>query len=122
MKKIEQIIKEIQLHIDNEEFNEMIAEKVWDVWRYTRNKESHEWVERQIAYTKNLKRYLSPEEKKKMEDSHVFQVTNDGYEHEECIRCGMDENRISDWPQYCDNLPCEGCGEHDNFHICDCGE
>ncbi len=65
-------------------------------------RDDENWVRRQNRYDKNLKAQLSSEEKTKMEKSHCWIEKNDGWEHEECAWCGLDEHSMFNTPQYCD--------------------
>ena len=52
MKKQEQLIKELQMLVGNAELNDIIEEKMIDMWRDARRDCDSEWVKRQEDFNK----------------------------------------------------------------------
>ncbi len=102
MLKLEQLKKELKALVGNPDLDSVIEGKIDDAWREGKNDSDENWVKREDRYNKNLKAQLSPEEQGKMEKSHCWQQINDGWEHEECVWCGLDEHSMFNTPQYCD--------------------
>lgn len=102
MQKLEQFKKELKALIGNPDLDNVVDGKIDDAWREGKNSSDENWVKRQNRYDKNLKAQLSSEEKTKMEKSHCWIEKNDGWEHEECAWCGLDEHSMFNTPQYCD--------------------
>jgi len=95
MKKIEQLIKELQMLIANPEMDKIIEEKLWDTWRDAHAEATKVFVERFNRIAKNLKEGLSEEEKKRMEETHFF------WEEDACHYCGISQYEMYDFPQFC---------------------
>lgn len=103
MRKLDQRILELQAVIGNPDFDEIIREKLIDVWRDTRNDYDHEHTVWQNEYLKRLNAGLTKAEKTRMEESHRWIMTNDV--DEECGKCKLDMNWFYNWPQYCEPEP-----------------
>lgn len=101
MKKIEQLIKELQMLINKPEMNKIIEEKMMDMWRDARNDATQEYIARQEVYEKNLIANLSEEERQRMAKSHHFTQTSDYGDEEKCYKCDMDTLDFERCPQYC---------------------
>ena len=101
MKKIEQLIKELQMLVGNEEMNTVIDEKLWSAWRDARQDCDKEWILRHEAYWNNYKKWLTNDDIERMSKSHHFVQGSD--EEESCYKCDLDVNDFQREPQYCEN-------------------
>ena len=101
MKKLAQRIRELQALINNPEFNEIIEEKLMDVWHDTVNEESKQYSDSWKEYCRRLNASLSRAEKEKMDDSHMWRVINNEGESD-CPICHIDEFSFFQCPQYCE--------------------
>ncbi len=102
MQKLDQRIKELQALINNPEFNEIIREKLTDVWHDTENEAYREMNERQKEYERRLNASLTPEEKKRMDNSHLWRFIDSHSEEEGCAICFIDQFTYWHCPQYCE--------------------
>lgn len=100
MKKIEQLIKELQALTGNSEMNKIIEEKLWDAWRDAHSECDKDWVARTDKQASNLKAH--PEVVAQMMKSHKWQTTDVyGNEPEQCYVCEMDDFEFDHNPQFC---------------------
>lgn len=104
MEKLEQIKLELKALVGNPDLNNVIDEKIDDVWRYTRDESDSKWIERERRYCENLKAQLSTEEKEKMEKSHRWSWSDNSDHDSECIVCHLNEHGMYTKPQYCNKV------------------
>lgn len=102
MKRTEQLIKELQMLVNDEELNGIIDDKMMGMWRDARCDAATEYVKEQNAYWTEYKKHITREQIEEMRRSHRFQQTSDYSEDEECYKCGIDYDYFDDKPQWCD--------------------
>ena len=104
MKKTDQLIKELQMLINNTELNEIIEEKMMDMWRDANSNATNTYILYQKDFNYRQRSGLTSEEIERMGKSHLWQddeygtciITNKDYNE-----CSVDESTFSDCPQYC---------------------
>ncbi len=103
MEKTKQLIKELQVLIDKEEMNEIIKEKMMDMWRDAYSNATKEYVVRINDFNLRQKAGLSKEEEERMNESHFWDTPdeNDCDQSQHCLDCGIDEREMFECPQFC---------------------
>lgn len=96
---LDQVIKELQLHIENPDLNELIKDKMTEAWRIGMRNETDNWLPlyKKMEFTMQK---ISKEERNKIIDSHVW-VEDQGENDDKCLRCEAfysDQYRL---PTYC---------------------
>jgi len=70
-------------------------------FREGKRAELHTWLKRQDEYWETFNKYISPEEKEKMQTSHMWSW-NESTDETNCLRCYAEYDDIREKPEYCD--------------------
>lgn len=93
------LIKELQMHINNPELDEVIKDKMTDVWRATLQESDSKWGKRWTEIAKSMEK-LSPEEKERMYESHKW-IWSEMENDDKCVKCHEALISYQLMPTYC---------------------